>query len=118
MVQTIRAAAGAGSCSLAGMLSLAQLAALIEMAPVLIANNTAFRGLEKLHAGWDLPVDDVEGFRRIVTCCAAMPQEQWHTWSDGARRLAATVTANQENKNRYRLAFQHVAARRHAARAA
>jgi lipopolysaccharide heptosyltransferase II len=40
LIETIRAAAGPGSFSLAGRLNLAQLAALIELAPVLIANNS------------------------------------------------------------------------------
>jgi len=56
LVQTIRAAAGAGSCSLAGMLSLAQLAALIEMAPVLIANNS---GPVHVAAAVGTPVVDI-----------------------------------------------------------
>ena len=92
--------------------------ALKEGCPVLIANNTAFRGLEKLHAGWDLPVDDVEGFRRIVKMCAVMPREQWLAWSEGPGRLATKITSNEQNTNRYRVAFQRAAAGPDAARAA
>lgn len=40
LVEGIRRAAGVPTCSLAGRLDLAQLAALISLAPVLVANNT------------------------------------------------------------------------------
>ena len=41
LVESIRGASGSGACSLAGRLTLAETAALLSMAPLLIANNTA-----------------------------------------------------------------------------
>jgi glycosyltransferase involved in cell wall biosynthesis len=92
--------------------------ALREGCPVLIANNTAFRRLEEKNAGWDLPIGDVEGFRNVLRKCAAMSQEEWLHWSEGARRLAAQIAGNSEVTDRYRLAFRQLAAKQNVAWAA
>ena len=59
--------------------------AMREGCPALITNTTAFRNLEQRSAGWDLPLDDLAGFRRALQKCAAMSPEKWLRWSDGAR---------------------------------
>ncbi len=60
--------------------------AMREGCPALIANTTAFRRLQERHAGWDLPLDDVEGFRRALRECSAMSRQEWLSWSE--RRTA------------------------------
>jgi glycosyltransferase involved in cell wall biosynthesis len=92
--------------------------ALREGCPALIADNTAFRNLESQNAGWDLPLDDVQGFRRVLRECATMPPDQWLRWSDGARRLVTQMTTNGRITETYRGAFRQMVARRNAARAA
>jgi glycosyltransferase involved in cell wall biosynthesis len=92
--------------------------ALREGCPALIANTTAFRNLESQCAGWDLPLDDVQGFRRVLQECAAMPPDQWLRWSEGARRLVATITADGRITKTYRAAFRKLMARHNTARAA
>ncbi|MEN6449990.1 MAG: glycosyltransferase [Thermoguttaceae bacterium] len=92
--------------------------ALREGCPALLANTTAFRRLEEQNAGWDLPLNDIEGFRQVLRQCAAMSHEQWQTWSDGARRLAAAMTSDEVITATYRKAFRELAARGAAARAA
>jgi glycosyltransferase involved in cell wall biosynthesis len=92
--------------------------ALREGCPALIANTTAFRNLENEGAGWDLPLDDVQGFRRVLQDCAAMPPGEWLRWSKGACRLVAKITANGRITETYRGAFREIVARRDAARAA
>jgi len=92
--------------------------ALREGCPALIGDTTAFRHLEARGAGWDLPPEDVEGFRRILQKCAAMTHEQWLPWSQGARRLAVAISAEKETADRYRTAFQEIVARQRVARAA
>jgi lipopolysaccharide heptosyltransferase II len=56
LIESIRAAMGAPSHSLAGRLSLAELAALVELAPVLITNNT---GPAHIAAAVGTPVVDL-----------------------------------------------------------
>jgi glycosyltransferase involved in cell wall biosynthesis len=92
--------------------------ALREGCPALISNRTAFRNLERETAGWDLPLDDAEGFRRVLRDCAAMTPEQWLPWSEGARKRAANLTADGRIADIYRAAFRQLVARRHGASAA
>jgi glycosyltransferase involved in cell wall biosynthesis len=92
--------------------------ALREGCPALIANNTAFRNLESQNAGWDLPLDDVEGFRRVLHQCATMSPEEWLCWSEGACRLAGKITTDEGVTNKYRAAFRELAAMSRTARAA
>ncbi|MBN1394322.1 MAG: glycosyltransferase family 4 protein [Pirellulales bacterium] len=92
--------------------------ALGQGCPALIADNTAFRGLESKYAGWDLPLEDVDGFRRILHECAAMPPEEWRRWSDGARELIVQRAADGRILDKYRRAFRELYNRRQYARAA
>ncbi len=92
--------------------------ALCQGCPVLIADNTAFRDLESKHAGWDLPLDDVEGFRRVLRSYAAMSPEERHSWSDGARQLMIDRAADGRITEPYRAAFYEIIARGNTARAA
>jgi glycosyltransferase involved in cell wall biosynthesis len=92
--------------------------ALREGCPALIADTTAFRNLEHEGAGWDLPLDDVQRFRRVLQDCAAMPPDEWLRWSEGAHRLVTKLTANGRITETYRGAFRQIVARRRGARAA
>lgn len=92
--------------------------ALREGCPALITNRTAFRNIEKQNAGWDLPPDDVAAFRQVIAKCAAMSDEQWQTWSRGARRLAAKMVENDDITDVYRTAFRKLAARAKTTKAA
>jgi glycosyltransferase involved in cell wall biosynthesis len=92
--------------------------AMREGCPALIANTTAFRRLQERHAGWDLPLSDVEGFRRALRECSAMSHQEWLSWSEGARRLIAEAAADEAITGKYRTAFRELAARSAAARAA
>jgi glycosyltransferase involved in cell wall biosynthesis len=84
--------------------------ALREGCPALIADTTAFRNLEQRGAGWDLPLDDVAGFRRILREYATMSDEQREFWSRGARRLVSAITANGRIAETYRTAFREIVA--------
>ncbi|MCG2682832.1 MAG: glycosyltransferase [Planctomycetales bacterium] len=92
--------------------------ALRQGCPALIANNTAFRNLERKGAGWDLPLDDVDGFRRILRKCAAMSPEERLSWSEGAHQFVVEMTANGRITDKYRAAFHEILTRHNLARAA
>lgn len=52
--------------------------------PLLISDRTPWRGLEQERAGWDLPLDRLEGFTEAVERLCGMDQEEYDRWSQGA----------------------------------
>lgn len=62
--------------------------ALAAGTPVLISDQTPWRGLDELGAGWDLPLGRVEPFAEAIRACDA-----WTAEERGRRRLAARSLA-------------------------
>lgn len=63
------------------------LEALLAGCPVLISDRTPWRQLKERRAGQDLSLDRPEGFVEALEKFAAMNDEQFQEWSDGAARL-------------------------------
>jgi glycosyltransferase involved in cell wall biosynthesis len=61
--------------------------ALAAGCPVLVSDQTPWRGLEELGVGWDLPLDRAEAWRAAVRRCQAMDQDEWQAWSRRAADL-------------------------------
>jgi glycosyltransferase involved in cell wall biosynthesis len=57
--------------------------------PVLISDQTAWRGLEEKGAGWDVPLDEPDEFVRILTRVVAMDANESERWRRGAWSYAA-----------------------------
>lgn len=70
--------------------------ALLHSLPVLISDRTPWRGLEAVHAGWDLPLADPEAFREVLGRLQAMGHAEWLGWSEGARRRGEAIAADAE----------------------
>ncbi len=62
--------------------------ALAAGCPVLISDRTPWRGLAAHGAGWDLPLTDLDAFRRVLETCAAMGPEEHRALSRGAIAFA------------------------------
>lgn len=56
--------------------------------PVLISDQTPWRGLEKEKAGWDLPLKEKDKFKNALKQAAAWNQEEYDEWSKNAIQLA------------------------------
>lgn len=56
--------------------------------PVLIADTTPWRGLEAAGVGWDLPLEDGDGFVRAIAHCARLDPSAWSSWRAAIRRYA------------------------------
>ena len=56
--------------------------------PVLISDQTPWRGLEALKAGWDLPLARPEAFVAALRAFAALPATARAEWREGARACA------------------------------
>jgi glycosyltransferase involved in cell wall biosynthesis len=61
--------------------------ALLAGCPVLMSDTTPWRGLAERGVGWDLPLDDVAGFRARLEACVAMGAEEFAAMSARARRM-------------------------------
>jgi glycosyltransferase involved in cell wall biosynthesis len=84
--------------------------ALVSGCPVLISNQTPWRGLETLNVGWDLPLSEPERFREVLQQCVDMGPEEQAAMSVRAARFGAS-RANapaviEENRALFRLAFE------------
>jgi glycosyltransferase involved in cell wall biosynthesis len=62
--------------------------------PLLISDRTPWRDLERQHAGWDLPLDRLEGFTQVVDRLCAMDQAAYDGWAKGASGLGARYLAD------------------------
>jgi glycosyltransferase involved in cell wall biosynthesis len=69
--------------------------------PVLISDQTPWRGLTPMRAGWDLPLSGHDAFIGALRQLAAMDDGEWQAWSQGAISYCAgsvdresTVAAN------------------------
>ncbi len=52
--------------------------------PVLISDQTPWRGLKEHKAGWDLPLDDPSVFTAVLNNAASMTAEELNEWCRGA----------------------------------
>lgn len=63
--------------------------------PVIISDKTPWRNLEQQKAGWDIPLNKPEKFIEVLNKCAAMDNDEYQEWSNGAYNFA--VKYYQEN---------------------
>ncbi len=69
--------------------------------PVLVSDQTPWRGLEAAQAGWDLPIDDPGPWRAVIDAVIAWDQRQLDTWCRGAWQKAADYLAGNALKQSY-----------------
>jgi glycosyltransferase involved in cell wall biosynthesis len=66
--------------------------------PVIISNQTPWLGLESKRAGWDLPLNDREGWRSVLQHCVNMGGEAYREMSQGAIKFLQEW-AHRQNSN-------------------
>lgn len=71
---------------------------------VLISDGTPWRGLEALHAGWDLPLD-LAAFSGVVQACVDMNQEVFSRSSSAAVQFGQSIGADPAVASSYRQLF-------------
>jgi glycosyltransferase involved in cell wall biosynthesis len=84
--------------------------ALAAGCPVLISDRTPWRGLSDAGAGWDIPLDDVQEFRRALQSCIDADHEMYEELRVGAREYVRKYVANPEIISANRRLFQEAAA--------
>jgi glycosyltransferase involved in cell wall biosynthesis len=69
--------------------------------PVLISDQTPWRNLSQVNAGWDLPLNAPQAFVDALNNVAEMDDETFKVWSNGAWQLANDYIKKSDLKNQY-----------------
>jgi glycosyltransferase involved in cell wall biosynthesis len=70
------------------------LESLLAGTPVLIANTTPWRNLEELGIGWDLALDDEQGFVSRIDYASRLSDDAFKLWRKRVYRFACECVAN------------------------
>lgn len=68
------------------------LEAFVAGCPVLLSDQTPWRGLEKKGVGWDLPLESQQRLQAVLQKCVDMDQYEHAKWSKRAREYGIQVT--------------------------
>ena len=77
--------------------------------PVLVSDQTPWRNLKKIRAGWDLPLSNVEEFSRTLNLISGYDQREYNQWSEGAYILAEDFCATHNVTELYKELFYNAA---------
>lgn len=81
------------------------LEALVAGCPVLISDQTPWRGLEEKGVGWDLPLADFERFRAVLQEVVNMDELEHHRLSQRAAEYARQICLDETRLERNRTLF-------------
>jgi glycosyltransferase involved in cell wall biosynthesis len=73
--------------------------------PVLLSDQTPWKNLQQLKAGWDYALNNEKGILQALQEAAEMNQESFNTWSDGALQLADRIINNPESIQQHQQLF-------------
>jgi glycosyltransferase involved in cell wall biosynthesis len=85
--------------------------ALLAGCPVLISDQTPWRGLEEKGVGWDLPLSETSRFRAVIEKCVAMGAEEFARRSAAAHSFALDIISDENLREQSRRLFQEVDSR-------
>jgi glycosyltransferase involved in cell wall biosynthesis len=77
--------------------------------PVAVSDRTPFRDLQERGAGWVVPLEEPERYRRALETCAAMSPDEHARMSDAARTYARRVIEDPTPIEQNRQLFRSVA---------
>jgi glycosyltransferase involved in cell wall biosynthesis len=69
--------------------------------PVLISDQTPWRGLPSVNAGWDLPLERPELFRQVMEEAAGFDQEEYNRWSQSTFKFVQNFVEGSTLKKEY-----------------
>lgn len=79
---------------------------LVNGRPVLISDRTPWRELEEKHAGWDISLNDEQGFLRAIRSGCGWNQEVFNSYCRSSWSLASSFTDTVPLAKRYLELFQ------------
>jgi glycosyltransferase involved in cell wall biosynthesis len=86
------------------------LEAFLAGCPVVLSDQTPWRGLADKRVGWDIPLDSVADFHSVLERCVMMDEEEYKMWSDSARAFGLGQTQDGSVAARNRALFEHALA--------
>lgn len=73
--------------------------------PVIISDQTPWRGLETRNVGWDLPLSEPEAWKAALHDALAMNAQEYNHWSRSAHSFAQEYLAKQDLVSSYKKLF-------------
>lgn len=73
--------------------------------PVLISDQTPWRNLAPVKAGWDISLQQKEEFMKALQQAIQFDQREYNDWSEAAWRYAKSFSATSGTRNSYRKLF-------------
>lgn len=73
--------------------------------PVIISDQTPWKGLAEKNAGWDLSLDRSDSFSEAIQCAIDWKQEAFDRYASGALRLSTDFRMNSDDIKNYHLLF-------------
>lgn len=73
--------------------------------PVVISDRTQWNNLATNCAGWDIPLDDIDRFIKVLTTCIDMDAREMAIWANAARSYADQICNAGELKEKTALLF-------------
>lgn len=73
--------------------------------PVLISDQTPWRGLAAVKAGWDLPLAQKQTFLNVIEQLLNMEQDEFNGWVNGAKTHSVNYLARQDYFSTYNKLF-------------
>lgn len=81
--------------------------ALIAGCPVLISDQTPWRGLAERGVGWDIALSEIDKFRSVLTWAIEADQQEWSEWSARARAFGLSTAYVEESIEAHKKLFRH-----------
>lgn len=69
--------------------------------PVIISDQTPWRSLEAVKAGWDVSLDNPEALKNAIRRAMSMTDDEYQEWRKGARKLADKYIEEAGLKEKY-----------------
>lgn len=79
--------------------------ALFSECPAIISDQTPWRGLEEAGAGWDIGLNDIDGFRAVIQTIVNCKDDEEKKYRDGAASFANKSFDLAEMKKKYISSF-------------
>ena len=86
------------------------LEAFLAGCPVVLSDQTPWRGLADKRVGWDIPLSGLADFHSVLQRCVMMDEEEYKMWSDSARAFGLRQTQDGSVVARNRALFEHALA--------
>ena len=86
------------------------LEAFLAGCPVVLSDQTPWRGLADKRVGWDIPLSGLADLHSVLQRCVMMDEEEHKMWSDSARAFGLSQTQDGSVVARNRALFEHALA--------